>query len=70
MPNLAVVHHEHQKRLETKLRRELGDQVLPLLNDECSEDILLNPDSSLWVKPMGEGLFAPARCQRARHRAH
>src|SRR5579883_875898 len=55
MPNLAVVHDEHQNRLETKLRRELGDQILACLNDESTEDILLNPDGSLWVKRMGEG---------------
>ena len=55
MPNLAVVHDEHQNRLETKLRRELGDQVLAFLSDDCTEDILLNPDGSLWVKRMGEG---------------
>ena len=33
MPNLAVVHDEHQYRLETKLKRELGDQVLAFLDD-------------------------------------
>lgn len=47
--------HERSNRLEVKLRRELGDQVLALLGDECTEDIVLNPDSSLWVKRMGEG---------------
>lgn len=55
MPTLAVVHDEHHYRLETKLKRELGDQVLALLSDECTEDILLNPDGSLWVKRMSEG---------------
>ena len=38
-----------------KLRRELGDQVLRLLDDNLTEDILLNPDGSLWVKRMGHG---------------
>jgi type IV secretion system protein TrbB len=55
MANLAVIHDEHQVRLETKLRRELGDQVLSLLNDDRTEDILLNPDGALWVKRMSEG---------------
>ena len=54
MGNLAVIHDEHQHRLDTKLKRELGDQVLGLLNDDRTEDILLNPDgpsgSSAWVK--------------------
>jgi Flp pilus assembly CpaF family ATPase len=52
---VAVIHDEHQQRLETKLKRELGEQVLTLLNDDRTEDILLNPDSSLWVKRMSEG---------------
>ena len=55
MANLAVIHDEHQIRLETKLRRELGDQVLSLLNDDRMEDIPLNPDGALWVKRMSEG---------------
>jgi len=54
LPSLAIVHDEHQLRLETKLKRELGDEVLPLLHDDRTEDILLNPDGLLWVKRMGE----------------
>jgi Flp pilus assembly CpaF family ATPase len=46
---------EQDLRLNVKLRRELGDRVLALLEDECTEDIVLNPDSSLWVKRLGEG---------------
>jgi type IV secretion system protein VirB11 len=49
----GVVEWDH--RLDTKLKRELGQQVLVLLEDERTEDIVLNPDSSLWVKRMGEG---------------
>jgi type IV secretion system protein VirB11 len=41
--------------LDVKLRRELGDLVLAPLADHRTEDILLNPDSSLWVKRLGEG---------------
>jgi type IV secretion system protein VirB11 len=37
-------------RLKAKLTRELGDNVLSCLADERTEDVLLNPDSSLWVK--------------------
>jgi type IV secretion system protein VirB11 len=55
MGNLAVIHDEHQYRLETKLKRELGDQVLAQLGDDRTEDVLLNPDGALWVKRMGEG---------------
>ena len=55
MTNVAVIHDEHRHRLDTKLKRELGEQVLALLHDERTEDIILNPDSSLWVKRMSEG---------------
>src|SRR5580700_5893401 len=51
----AVVQDEQQQRLEVKLRRELGDQILHLLDDNLAEDILLNPNGSLWVKRMGQG---------------
>src|SRR5215831_19813681 len=55
MDRLTVIHGEHHFRLETKLRRELGDQVLASLADERTEDVLLNPDGALWVKHIGEG---------------
>src|ERR1022692_1873737 len=51
----AIVQDEQHQRLEVKLRRELGDTVLRLLDDNLTEDILLNPDGSLWVKRMGHG---------------
>jgi type IV secretion system protein VirB11 len=54
---LAVIQDEQHQRLEVKLRRELGDAVLSLLADDRTEDILLNPDSSLWLKRMGEGFL-------------
>src|SRR5207248_4423414 len=55
MNNAAVIINEHSQRLEVKLRREFGEIVLKFLNDYRTEDILLNSDSSLWVKRMGEG---------------
>src|SRR5216683_3312158 len=55
MSTLAVIQDEQHQRLEVKLRRELGDQVLRLLDDSLTEDILLNPDGSLWMKRMGHG---------------
>ena len=42
-------------RLDGKLRRELGKSILSLLEEEDVEDILLNPDSSLWVKRRSAG---------------
>ena len=62
--------HERNNRLDVKLRRELGEPVLAVLGDERTEDVVLNPDSSLWVKRMGEGFtrfgnMAPARATSA-----
>lgn len=42
-------------RLDAKLRRELGETVLRTLADGRTEDLVLNPDSRLWVKRQGEG---------------
>src|ERR1700678_4796173 len=55
MSTSALIQDEQHQRLEVKLRRELGEQVLRLLDDNLTEDILLNPDGSLWVKRMGDG---------------
>ena len=49
--NIKAV-HDRDARLDQKLRRELGECVLKLLADERTEDICLNPDSTLWAKPM------------------
>lgn len=46
---------QHHIRLEAKLRRELSETILQLLEDELTEDVVLNPDSSVWAKRMGSG---------------
>jgi type IV secretion system protein VirB11 len=51
----SAVPDEHYLRLETKLKRELGEAILLLLADERTEDVLLNPDGRLWIKRLGEG---------------
>ena len=55
MPESTTTQVEQQQRLEVKLRRELGDTILTLLNDDAVEDIVLNPDGALWAKQMGSG---------------
>ena len=56
---IAVSQHEEQRqRYDTKLKRELGDLLLSHLGDPRTEDILLNPDSSLWIKRLGESFSA------------
>lgn len=51
----ARAQDEQHVRLESKLRREFGDVVLNLLADDRTEDIVLNPDSTLWAKRISEG---------------
>src|SRR6202050_4467027 len=55
MSTTPLIQDEQHQRLEVKLRRELGEQILQLLSDQLTEDILLNPNGSLWVKRMGHG---------------
>ena len=42
------------ERLKTKLRRELGPILLRELENTATEDLMLNPDGSLWVKRLKE----------------
>src|SRR5437762_14188106 len=59
MTTFALIENgEQQQRYEAKLKRELGKLVLAHLADPRTEDILLNPDSVLWIKRLGEG-FQP-----------
>jgi len=53
IPGLS--HDEQHTRLDAKLKRELGENVLQLLADDATEDIVLNPDSTMWVKRIGLG---------------
>ena len=62
--------NDRDARLDQKLRRELGDSVIRLLADDRTEDICLNPDSTLWVKRMNErfervGEMSPSQAQTA-----
>jgi type IV secretion system protein VirB11 len=55
MTSVTVINEDQRHRYEAKLRRELGGIVLGALQDDRVEDIMLNPDSSLWIRRMGEG---------------
>ena len=50
---------DRSTRVNEKLRREFGAEVLALMEDDRTEDIVLNPDGALWVCRIGEG-FVPA----------
>src|SRR5688500_9762307 len=47
------VRAESSKRLDEKLRRELGPQILSWLGDETVIEIMLNSDGALWVERLG-----------------
>jgi type IV secretion system protein TrbB len=47
------VRAESSKRLDEKLRRELGPQILSWLGDETVIEITLNSDGALWVERLG-----------------
>jgi P-type conjugative transfer ATPase TrbB len=54
MMNTGFPEIEKRRRLEDKLRRELGETVVGLLDEAGGvEDVLLNPDGRLWVKRTG-----------------
>src|SRR5436305_10250033 len=55
LPHSSITSIDQQARLDAKLRRELGDTVLQALADERTEDIVLNPDSRVWIKRQGAG---------------
>ncbi|MCL4854992.1 MAG: Flp pilus assembly complex ATPase component TadA [Bryobacteraceae bacterium] len=70
LAHAVVTSIDQQTRLDAKLRRELGEMILRALADERTEDVVLNPDSRLWVKRQGEGFeqageMAPAQAQTA-----
>lgn len=44
---------EHDRRINEKLRRELGPVVCDLLEDKTVIEIMLNPDGRLWVERLG-----------------
>lgn len=55
--NGRTVQDERRQRYDAKLRRELGD-VVRLLENPDVEDIVLNPDSRLWVRSIGQSFQA------------
>ena len=56
-------------RLREKLSRELGTLICGFLDDPHVIEIMLNPDGSLWVEKLGEGIelvetnFSPTRAE-------
>jgi len=61
---------EQAARYKDKLTRELGRTVIACLEDGTTEDLVLNPDSTLWVKRtrgafVNIGTMSPSQAQSA-----
>ncbi|CDF65934.1 P-type conjugative transfer ATPase TrbB [Campylobacter fetus] len=47
---------EFQDRIITKIKRELGNEILNFLYDDETIEIMLNSDSNLWVEKLGQNM--------------
>ena len=55
-PHATAPLNEARARLESKLAREMGDEVMKALLDPEVIEVLLNPDGSLWEERFGTGM--------------
>ena len=51
------MNEESVDRIVTKIKREFGDDILKLLDDPLTIELMLNPDGNLWVEKLGENPF-------------
>ena len=47
---------EYQRRLHSKITRELGTEVMTALQDDTVIEVMLNTDGRLWCDRLGEGM--------------
>ena len=47
---------EYQRRLHSKITRELGREVMTALQDDTVIEVMLNTDGRLWCDRLGEGM--------------
>ncbi|MDX2165087.1 MAG: P-type conjugative transfer ATPase TrbB [Gammaproteobacteria bacterium] len=52
---------ESQQRLFSKLHQDLGDKIISFLADKDINEVMLNPDGSLWVDSVKDGLVEEGR---------
>lgn len=48
---------ESNERIITKIKREFGDEILNILNDPLTIELMLNPDGKLWVEKLGQEAY-------------
>lgn len=47
---------EYAERIIVKIRREFGDEILKLLEDQSTIELMLNSDGLLWIERLGENM--------------
>lgn len=52
---------ESQQRLFSKLHQDLGSEIISFLSDKDINEVMLNPDGSLWVDSVKEGVIQQGR---------
>lgn len=60
---------EGLERARAKLRRDFGDQVLGLLSDPRTVEVMLNADGKVWVEQLGQPMKHVGQMNRARAEA-
>lgn len=48
-----MLNEEYQDRIIIKIKREFGNELLQILNDPQTIEIMLNSDGKLWVEKLG-----------------
>ncbi|MDN5069412.1 P-type conjugative transfer ATPase TrbB [Aliarcobacter butzleri] len=48
---------EAKNRIITKIQREFGSDILEILNDKLTIEIMLNSDGKLWVEKLGQDMY-------------
>lgn len=48
---------EATERIITKIKREFGDEILNILNDPLTIELMLNSDGKLWVEKLGQEMY-------------
>jgi P-type conjugative transfer ATPase TrbB len=56
VPEQLSLHDQAHVRLHEKLRRELGAAVIDALADPRVIEVMLNPDSRVWIDELGVGM--------------
>jgi Flp pilus assembly CpaF family ATPase len=52
---------ESQQRLFSKLHQDLGEKIIEYLGDKDINEVMLNPDGTLWIDSVKEGVIEKGR---------